>query len=377
MQKAALIPFVLALLVPVGLVGADAYAEEDRQWQPGQLRDKLGDSDREEVREKIKERIEADRWWEEDRETGNWKEKFDFRGKLGGVDFDKPWGERVRNNTTVEPVLTEKDVQALRAKIMEVMLGERTDRFHMLMDRLLEHIPIVGTGGSDGKILIGVDPSITFDHLNKLKNVLKEQWGGIVEFSIGRVGYIEPLSGTAGAATAQAAQSTGTPIVMTNNTDLPIPDVTSDNRIPEPYLAADLSNNTDLPIPDGTSDNRVFIPFTVTKNGTIADVSVSVDIKHTYIGDLSVSLLSPKGSEPLLHYRTGGGTDNLTKTYTMARTPYMSDHLPGINMTGTWKIVVTDWAPNDTGYVDSVSLTLTPVATSPPPAPAPAPAPPP
>ena len=352
MKKTVLIPLVLALLVPVGLMGANSYVVEDRQWQPGQLRDKLGDSDREEVREKIKERIEADRWWEEDRETGNWKEKFDFRGKLGGVDFDKPWGERVRNNTTVEPVLTEEDVLPLINKIREFMYGERTDRSHRLLERLLEHIPITGIGGwVSGEVHIGVHPSISFDHLNKLKNVLKEQWGGIVEFSIGRVGYIEPLSGTAGAATAQATQSTGTPIVMTNNTD--------------------------LPIPDGTSDNRVFIPFTVTKNGTIADVSVSVDIKHTYIGDLSVSLLSPKGSEPLLHYRTGGGTDNLTKTYTMARTPYMSDHLPGINMTGTWKIVVTDWAPNDTGYVDSVSLTLTPVATSPPPAPAPAPAPPP
>ena len=373
-----MIPLVLALLVPVGLMGANSYVVEDRQWQPGQLSDKLGDSDREEVREKIKERIEADRWWEEDRETGNWKEKFDFRGKLGGVDFDKPLGERIRNNTTMEPVLTEEDVLPLANKIREFMHGERTDRSHRLLERLLEHIPITGIGGwVSGEVHIGVHPSISFDHLNKLKNVLKEQWGGIVEFSIGRAGYIEHVSGMAGAATAQATQSTGTPIVMTNNTDLPIPDGTSDNRIPEPYLAADLSNNTDLPIPDGTSDNRVFIPFTVTKNGTIADVSVSVDIKHTYIGDLSVSLLSPKGSEPLLHYRTGGGTDNLTKTYTMARTPYMSDHLPGINMTGTWKIVVTDWAPNDTGYVDSVSLTLTPVATSPPPAPAPAPAPPP
>ena len=44
--------------------------------------------------------------------------------------------------------------------------------------------------------------------------------------------------------------------------------------------------------------------------GTVAAIAVEVDISHSYIGDLRVSLDSPAGTEVVLHGRTGGGTDN-------------------------------------------------------------------
>lgn len=44
---------------------------------------------------------------------------------------------------------------------------------------------------------------------------------------------------------------------------------------------------------------------------------VNVDIKHTDIGDLRVRLLAPNGTAWTLHHRTGGGTRNLIRRYTV------------------------------------------------------------
>lgn len=49
---------------------------------------------------------------------------------------------------------------------------------------------------------------------------------------------------------------------------------------------------------------------------------VSVDISHTYIGGLLVSLVSPAGTTAPLHKRAGSWTDNnIITTYTPATKP--------------------------------------------------------
>ena len=47
-------------------------------------------------------------------------------------------------------------------------------------------------------------------------------------------------------------------------------------------------------------------------------LKVSVDITHTYIGDLRVELLSPAGRRAILHSQLGGAQDNLAMTYDSA-----------------------------------------------------------
>jgi serine protease len=102
------------------------------------------------------------------------------------------------------------------------------------------------------------------------------------------------------------------------------------------------------------SDNKtVESPFTVSgRSGNApASTSVSVAIVHTYIGDLKVSLISPDGSEYVLHNRTGRSADNINQTYTLTS-------LSGESLNGTWKLRVNDNADQDVGKIDSWSITF-------------------
>ena len=109
------------------------------------------------------------------------------------------------------------------------------------------------------------------------------------------------------------------------------------------------SNTGDYQIRDNTT---VESPITVsgrTGNGS-ATTPVAVNIVHTYIGDLVVSLIAPDGSVYTLHNRTGGSADNINQTYTV--------NLSGEALNGTWKLRVQDAAGGDTGYINSWSVTF-------------------
>ncbi len=76
--------------------------------------------------------------------------------------------------------------------------------------------------------------------------------------------------------------------------------------------------------------------------------TVAVNIVHTYIGDLVVSLVAPDGSTYVLHNRTGGSTDNINQTYPV--------NLSSEAANGAWKLRVQDAAANDVGYINSWTL---------------------
>lgn len=107
------------------------------------------------------------------------------------------------------------------------------------------------------------------------------------------------------------------------------------------------SNPMDFPINDNATVNS---PITVSaRTGKApADTSVSVNIVHTYIGDLKVDLVAPDGSTYNIHNRTGEGTHNIVKTVTL--------NLSSENLNGTWKLRVSDNEAEDTGYINSWSL---------------------
>jgi subtilisin-like proprotein convertase family protein len=50
------------------------------------------------------------------------------------------------------------------------------------------------------------------------------------------------------------------------------------------------------------------------KSFAIGSVEVSVDISHTFMGDLQVSLVSPQGTAIVLHNGEGGSTHDLAKS---------------------------------------------------------------
>ena len=66
-----------------------------------------------------------------------------------------------------------------------------------------------------------------------------------------------------------------------------------------------------------------------------------MDISHTYVGDLRVSLLSPAGTEVVLHENAGGSADYLVRTFTSTTTPTLSA-LAGQPAAGAWRLKVMD-----------------------------------
>ena len=53
----------------------------------------------------------------------------------------------------------------------------------------------------------------------------------------------------------------------------------------------------------------------------IGTLKITLDITHTFIGDLNASLQTPAGTSVALHQRTGGSADNLIQRYTFTNTP--------------------------------------------------------
>ena len=111
------------------------------------------------------------------------------------------------------------------------------------------------------------------------------------------------------------------------------------------------SNTTDYNIPD---NNSTGITSTINVSGRSgnapATTSVSVDIRHTYSGDLIVDLIAPDGSVYTLSNRAGGSADNIIKTWTV--------NLSSEAINGAWKLRARDRASRDTGYINGWSITM-------------------
>jgi len=103
-------------------------------------------------------------------------------------------------------------------------------------------------------------------------------------------------------------------------------------------------------IPDNDAQGIVSA-ITLSAPGQIKDIKVGVDISHTYIGDLTVKLISPSNKEVTLHNRLGGNKDNIQIEYSVISHPQLSDFL-GENIFGEWKLAVADHYGIDTGKLN-------------------------
>jgi subtilisin-like proprotein convertase family protein len=114
------------------------------------------------------------------------------------------------------------------------------------------------------------------------------------------------------------------------------------------------TSNAAVLIPDNNTagiEDRIV----VNSPGTILALEVSVDITHTWIGDLRVSLLAPNGSEVVLHDRTGSSNKNLRSTFRLESTPGLS-RFHQLAASGTWRLRVADLARFDDGRLQSWTL---------------------
>lgn len=111
-----------------------------------------------------------------------------------------------------------------------------------------------------------------------------------------------------------------------------------------------------LSIPDNKAAG-VSSTIAIAQSGTVAELKVSVDIKHSYIGDLRVVLTSPAGRSTVLHPQLGGSADNLITTYSSA-VPGILDDMVGQPIMGVWTLNVSDRARVDVGKLRKWSIEL-------------------
>jgi len=86
------------------------------------------------------------------------------------------------------------------------------------------------------------------------------------------------------------------------------------------------------------------------QQGKVTSVSVEVDITHSYIGDLQVSLKTPSGSQVVLHDRQGRGGDDIRTTYNKDNAPLAE--LADEEVAGDWTLHVRDLAGRDVGRLN-------------------------
>lgn len=135
------------------------------------------------------------------------------------------------------------------------------------------------------------------------------------------------------------------------------------------------TNNTDVII-SSTKTSTVTSSITVAGlSGTLQDVDVKVNIAHTYVSDLRLTLIAPDGTRIIIFNRHGGSGDNLTDTtfdssagtvissaaapFTGSFRPYASlSTLNSKNPNGVWKLEVRDYYRLDGGFLDNWTLSL-------------------
>ena len=119
---------------------------------------------------------------------------------------------------------------------------------------------------------------------------------------------------------------------------------------PPPSPCGPFTNGADIAIPDlGTTQSPVTVTGCV--GNASASSQVAVRILHTYRGDLQIDLIAPDGSAyRLKNSVSADSADNVDTIYTV--------NLSSEPRSGTWQLQVRDAFGQDTGFIDTWSLTL-------------------
>lgn len=102
------------------------------------------------------------------------------------------------------------------------------------------------------------------------------------------------------------------------------------------------------------------VQLDVAQTEILSKVAVLVDIQHTFIGDLVVTLIPPATlgmADIVLHSRIGGGTKNIKRAYDVSTTPTLNG-LSGKSARGTWSLKVRDAEAQDQGTLVSFGLDM-------------------
>ena len=117
------------------------------------------------------------------------------------------------------------------------------------------------------------------------------------------------------------------------------------------------SSSPDRSIPDNNT-RGIKDKIECTQAFIIQSVKVHLDISHTYIGDLIVSLISPAGNIVKLHDRSGGSANDIHSDYDTSSVPQLV-HFLTEQAAGEWTLHVQDLAAQDRGRLQNWLLEIT------------------
>ena len=131
------------------------------------------------------------------------------------------------------------------------------------------------------------------------------------------------------------------------------------------------------PIPQaGGSVGPTQVTATVNKVATIADLDLRIDLNHTFMGDLEITLTGPNGATATIASNRGGGgsgyqqssfDDEASLSVAQGVPPYAGSYIPetplsvfdGGSTQGLWSLRILDIATGDAGSLGAWSLIFT------------------
>ena len=116
------------------------------------------------------------------------------------------------------------------------------------------------------------------------------------------------------------------------------------------------TSTPELAIPDNHV-NGIRDTITIADAASLSSIKITLELNHTFIGDLRLSLIAPSGATVVLHNRTGGNADNIQRSFDITSTPGLAA-LIGQSIQGNWILHVQDQAAGDTGRLNRWELEI-------------------
>lgn len=140
-------------------------------------------------------------------------------------------------------------------------------------------------------------------------------------------------------------------------------------------------NSSDVPYDINNLTPTVYSTLSITDSFVLTKLTVTVNITHTWVGDLILTLIAPDATPVLLVARRGSAGDNFQNTVFDDDSPvYITDGAPpfagsyhpeqslnilnGKSVQGVWTLFVEDASDGDVGQLLNWSLTATPASAS-------------
>jgi subtilisin-like proprotein convertase family protein len=182
-------------------------------------------------------------------------------------------------------------------------------------------------------------------HSDFFRDNASNEWGWWYQPQVRRGVFVEDFAyaiSDAGVRVANVA-SLGTPVASVKA----MPQF-EDPRPVDPIVTLDVSATPNLAIPDANTTG-ITSEVTFAEDLEITSLNVDLEIRHTYRGDLVVTI-EHDGTTETLHDKIGGSQDDLVRTF-------ITERFRGKNARGTWRLRVADTARADVGRLVTWKVT--------------------